>query len=79
MTELRLWWTLARHALLLWRSGQLRTRLETFGVYYPALPYTAPWWKVSPRAALLLVRRSRTYGRWLLDMDSVRRGGRVSR
>lgn len=66
---------LGRHAGLLWRSGLLRFRLETFGTYYPGLPYEAPRWRLSARPTLLLVRRSRSYARWLLEMDDVRRTG----
>lgn len=73
MREARAWITLLRHGLLLWRTGQLRTRLETFGVYYPALPYTAPWWKVSPEATRLLLSRMRTYAHWLVQMRDARR------
>ena len=73
MRELRAWFTLLRHTLLLYRTGQLRTRLETFGIYYPALPYTAPWWSISPRVAGLLLRRARTYALWLVEMEDLRR------
>ena len=73
MREARAWVTLLRHGLLLWRTGQLRTRLETFGVYYPALPYSAPWWKLSPRPAVMLLRRMRTYAFWLVEMEDLRR------
>lgn len=73
MRELRAWLTLLRHGLLLWRTGQLRTRLETFGLYYPALPYAAPWWKISPHAAGLLLRRSRAYAYWLVEIEALRR------
>lgn len=71
MTEARLWFTLARHVALLWRTGLLRFRLETFGLYYPALPYQSSTWRLSPRQALLLVRRARSYGLWLLEMEEV--------
>lgn len=77
MSELRSWLILLRHGLLLWRAGQLRTRLETFGVYYPALPYTAPWWRVSPRSTVLLLRRARAYAHWLAEMENLRRRGRI--
>jgi hypothetical protein len=72
---MRAWVTLLRHGLLLWRTGQLRTRLETFGVYYPALPYAVPWWNVSPRATRLLLSRMRIYAYWLLEMEDLRRRG----
>lgn len=75
MSEMRLWFTLARHGALLWRTGLLRFRLETFGLYYPALPYQTPAWHLSPRRTLLLVRRARSYGLWLLEMEEVRRSG----
>jgi hypothetical protein len=59
---------LVRHTYLLWRAGQLRFRLETFGLYYPAPPYSVSWWKVPPRNMLLLLRRAPSYARWLADM-----------
>lgn len=73
--ESRLWLALVRHAALLWRSGLLRFRLETFGTYYPATPYASPSWRLHPRYALLLLRRARSYGRWLVEMDRLRASG----
>lgn len=73
--DVRIWIAVLRHAVLLWRTGLLRFRLETFGVYVPALPYTAPAWKLSPRYVALLARQSRSYGRWLLELDAIRRDG----
>jgi hypothetical protein len=58
-----------------WRAGQLRFRLETFGLYYPALPYTAPWWRISPRHLVLFLRQSSAYARWILELDELRRAG----
>jgi hypothetical protein len=75
MTTARRWVTLVRHALLLWRAGQIRFRLETFGVYYPALPYRAGWWRVSPRVVALLLRRAPAYAGWLNEMQVIRRAG----
>jgi hypothetical protein len=66
---------LARHAWVVCRAGQLRLRLETFGLYYPALPYTAPWWRIPPRIAAVLVRQSIPYARWIVHMDRMRRSG----
>jgi hypothetical protein len=75
MTEARVWITLMRHVALLWRTGLLRFRMETFGLYYPAPPYQAPAWRVSPRQTMLLLRRARSYGRWLVEMEDIRRAG----
>jgi hypothetical protein len=75
MTEIRLWTGLIRHSLLLWRTGQLRFRLETFGAYYPAAPYETPVWRVTPTHFFLLVRRARAYARWLVEMEELRRWG----
>ncbi len=69
---------LLRHALLLWRAGQVRFRLETFGLYYPAVPYAAPWWRISPRIAWLLTRQVRSYACWLLTMEQMRHKGAAS-
>ncbi len=69
---------LIRHAVHCWRAGQVRFRLETFGVYYPALPYTAPWWKAPPSNLLLLCRQGPAYLAWILEMDQVRRGGSMA-
>jgi hypothetical protein len=75
MNELRLWVTLTRHTFLLWRTGLLRFRLETFGAYYPSPPYTVPAWRMSPRQSLLLLQRARMYARWLVEMEDLRRSG----
>ncbi len=66
---------LAIHVIRLQRSGQLRFRAETFGVYYPALPYARPWWRISPAPAIALLRQALNYGRWLVEMDDLRRHG----
>jgi hypothetical protein len=71
MTELRLLLRLLRHGALLWRSGQIRFRLETYGLYYPARPYEAPAWRVSLRSARLLIEGAHAYARWLAEMDEV--------
>jgi hypothetical protein len=75
MTEARLWVALLRHGALLWRTGLLRFRLETFGTYYPAPPYQTPAWRLTPAHTVLLLRRARAYGRWLVEMEQVRRTG----
>jgi hypothetical protein len=72
--EARAWLALIRHTITLARSGQLRFRLETFGVYYPELPYRAPLWRVSLPVTALLLRRSRAYAHWLLEMHELRAG-----
>lgn len=66
---------LIRHAWVVWRAGQLRFRLETFGLYWPSMPYAAPWWRVSPRSLGLFLRQSRSYCRWIIDMEELRRAG----
>lgn len=66
-----------RHSIQLGRAGQLRFRLETFGLYYPALPYTTPWWRFSPRGLILFLRQLPDYARWLVEMEDVRGGGAV--
>lgn len=71
MSRLRPLMALSRHTCTLWRTGQLRFRLETFGLYYPAPPYTAPWWKARPRNALLLLRQMPAYARWLVEMEDL--------
>jgi hypothetical protein len=75
MSEIRLWVALTRHTALLWRTGLLRFRLETFGMYYPAPPYEAPTWRMSPRQCLLLLQRARVYAKWLVEMEDLRRSG----
>jgi hypothetical protein len=75
LVEIRLWIALLRHGLLLWRSGLLRFRLETFGLYYPELPYRSPAWRISLVYCVLLLRRAHSYGRWLLEMEDTRRHG----
>lgn len=66
---------LARHIALLVGTGQLRFRAETFGLYYPAPQYAAPWWRVSPTVLALLLRRTRSYARWLDEMEMIARSG----
>jgi hypothetical protein len=73
--EIRLWVALLRHGALLWRTGLLRFRLETFGTYYPAPPYQSPAWHLRPAATLLLLRRSRSYAQWLVEIEQLRRSG----
>lgn len=72
MREARAWAALCRHTIELARTGQLRFRLETFGVYYPGLPYARRAWNFSPAYAVLLLRQSRRYAHWLLDMQDLR-------
>lgn len=67
--------SLVRHLYLVWRAGQLRFRLETFGVYYPALPYTLPLWRAPWRNVVLLLRQSRGYARWVIEMEALRCSG----
>lgn len=66
---------LLQHARLVWKTGQLRFRLETFGLYWPALPYERPWWHLSPRAVRLLLARSVAYSRWVLEMHALEHEG----
>ena len=66
---------LARHGLTLLRGRLLRWRLETFGIYAPSLPQARPWWRLNGRMALLLLRRSDRYARWLEEMRALRRDG----
>jgi hypothetical protein len=53
----------------------LRWRLETYGLYMPSYPHQRPWWAINPRVAATLARRLGRYGRWLDEMDAVRRAG----
>ena len=66
---------LIRNGLAIVRNGQLRFRLETFGLYYPSLPYLRPIWRVSPRVALLFLRQLPAYSRWLAEMRDLERTG----
>ncbi len=66
---------LARHAFRVWRGGQARFRLETFGLYYPALPYTTRWWRIKPSALALLLRQAGEYGAWILEMEDLKANG----
>lgn len=75
MRDIRALIHLLRHLWRLKRAGQIRFRLETFGLYYPARPYESAAWRISPRVALLLLRSMRSYAHWLMEMDAVRRQG----
>lgn len=66
---------LVRHAYGVVRGGQLRFRLETFGLYYPALPYTADWWRFPGCNLLLMLRQSKRYSAWVIEMEEIRRSG----
>lgn len=61
----------ALHLLRLWRGGQLRFRLETFGLYYPQVPGSRRWWQIVPRQVVLLAETSPRYLAWLNDMSRV--------
>ncbi|MDQ2744185.1 MAG: hypothetical protein M3Z66_18090 [Chloroflexota bacterium] len=69
---------LSRHLLVLVRTGQLRFRLETFGLYYPRPQYSAPWWQISPWILWGLVRRAKAYAAWLEEMDGIAQAGDTS-
>jgi hypothetical protein len=66
---------LTLHLYRVWRSGQLRFRLETFGLYYPALPYRSPAWRFPVANALLLLRQAHAYAAWVVEMERIRRHG----
>jgi hypothetical protein len=66
---------IARHGVRVWRSGQTRFRLETFGLYYPHLPYRKRAWQVTPAYLVLLLVRLPSYLRWVVEMDRLRREG----
>ena len=68
-------WYFIRHLWRVVRGGQLRFRLETFGVYYPELPYRSPWWRVSPQALQMMAARMWAYARWVEEMEQMRRKG----
>jgi hypothetical protein len=75
--EAQAWVALARHGVVLWRTGQLRFRLETFGIYYPAFPYQSSPWRPTREGVSLLIRQSRSYAHWLVEMDEIRTRGRL--
>ena len=62
----------ARHLVRVWKSGQTRFRLETFGLYYPALPYERRAWQLDLRVLLLFLRRAPAYTRWVIEMERLR-------
>ena len=64
-----------RHLTRVAMAGQTRFRLETFGSYYPHLPYTRRTWQMSPRYVLLFIRRLPSYLRWVDEMEHLRRQG----
>lgn len=63
------------HGIALARSGQLRFRLETFGLWYPRPLYQAPWWQPDPRVLRHLVGRTGRYAAWLRELNAIRRAG----
>lgn len=66
---------LTRHLYRVWSGGQLRFRLETFGLYYPSEPYTRRWWEASPATARLLLGRLTAYARWVEQIEDIERRG----
>ncbi|HZT95307.1 MAG TPA: hypothetical protein VFB34_00560 [Chloroflexota bacterium] len=60
-----------RHLYRLARSGQLRFRLETYGLYYPALPGHRHPLLPSPGALVMFLRSLAGYAQWWLDMDRI--------
>lgn len=66
---------LIRHAWRVRQAGQVRFRLETFGLWWPALPYTAPWWRIPPRNLRLFMRQTRAYCHWVIEMERLRSDG----
>jgi hypothetical protein len=65
----------ASHAMRVWRSGQARFRLETFGLYYPSLPYERRAWQVDVRVLFMFLRRAPAYFRWVIEMEQLRSEG----
>jgi hypothetical protein len=63
------------HGIALVRSGQLRFRLETFGLWYPRPLYQAPWWQPDPRVLWHLAGRIGGYAAWLRELNAVGRAG----
>ena len=63
------------HGIALVRSGQLRFRLETFGLWYPRPLYQARWWQLDPRVLGHLAGRLGCYAAWLRELNAVRRAG----
>ncbi len=64
----------ARRFRLLW------FRLLTFGLYEPHSLYgrrvfAHPRWQMNPRVAWLLLRHTPSYGRWLVEMETIARDG----
>ncbi len=63
------------HGIALARSGQLRFRLETFGLWYPRPLYQAPWWQPNPRVLWHLAGRIGRYAAWLRELNATSRAG----
>lgn len=66
---------LLRHAWRVYRGGQIRFRLETFGLYYPAPPYRRPVWQLTPGSLRLLWETAGAYARWVIEMEEMRKRG----
>ena len=64
-----------KHVVGLARSGQLRFRAETFGLYLPETPDRRPWWRISIAALRLLFNQAPSYRSWRAEMENLRRGG----
>jgi hypothetical protein len=64
-----------RHVISLLRSGQLRFRAETFGLYHRGLPEQRPVWRLNAAGLLLLLNSARRYAAWRSSMAAVARHG----
>jgi hypothetical protein len=63
------------HLYRLWRTGQSRFRLETYGLYYPGFPYERPLWAVNPAVLVMFARHLPSYTRWVRRMEGLRSRG----
>jgi hypothetical protein len=63
-----------RHIVALVRSGQLRFRAETFGLYHPGLPDERPPWHLAMRGVWLLFRGTHRYAQWRRRMSALAAG-----
>jgi hypothetical protein len=62
------------HVARLARANQFRFRAETFGLFFPALPNSRPFWRLSPTGLIIFAKALSRYRVWHSRMLLLARG-----
>lgn len=63
------------HLATLFKAGQVRFRMEAYGLYYPSTPEKRPVWRAAPAAIPALLRSLPAYVTWVRQARQVQMGG----